>query len=92
MGKLGCEIVDLDFLCPVSQGREKMGPNQVILGNVNPVTVVRGGRLEDVFTAIAECHREAGPRFVVGPGCEVPRDSAPENVRAFAEYARSVKA
>jgi MtaA/CmuA family methyltransferase len=89
MGALGCDIVDLDFLCPVHEGRAQMGPNQVILGNVNPVSVVRAGKPEDVFKAISECHQQAGPRFVVGPGCEIPRDTPHENVRAFAEYART---
>ena len=90
MGQLGCEIVDLDFLSPVEEGRAKMGERQVILGNVNPVTIVRGGKPEDVFRAIEQCHRAAGDRFVVGPGCEIPRDSPRENVRVFAEYARTV--
>jgi MtaA/CmuA family methyltransferase len=91
MGRLGCEIVDLDFLSPVSEGRQKMGPDQVLLGNVNPITVVRAGKPEDVFRAVAECHRQAGPRYIVGPGCEIPRDTPHENVRAFAEYARAAR-
>lgn len=91
MGKLRCEIVDLDFLSPVIEGRNKMGETQVILGNVNPVTVVRGGNPKDVFKAIDECHRQAGSRFVVGPGCEIPRDTPHENVRTFAEYSRSTR-
>jgi len=89
MGRLKCEIVDLDFLAPVAQGRAEMGPKQVILGNVNPVTVVRSGKREEVVAALAECHRQAGSRYIVGPGCEIPRDTPHENVLAFAEYARS---
>jgi MtaA/CmuA family methyltransferase len=89
MGKLNCDIVDLDFLSPVREGREKMGPGQLILGNVNPMTVVRAGKPKDVFAALEECHRHAGDRFIVGPGCEIPRDTPAENVRAFAEFARS---
>lgn len=92
MGELGCDIVDLDFLSPVAEGRAKMGPNQVILGNVNPFAVVREGKPEDVFKAIAECHRQAGPRYIVGPGCEIPRDTPHENVRMFAEYSRAAAA
>jgi MtaA/CmuA family methyltransferase len=89
MGALGCDIVDLDFLSPVAEGRAKMGANQVILGNVNPFAVVRQGQPEDVFKAIAECHQQAGARYIIGPGCEIPRDTPHENVRAFAEYART---
>lgn len=89
MGRLGCEIVDLDFLSPIAEGRAKMGPGQVLLGNLNPVTVLRDGTPEGVFSAIAQCHGQAGARYIVGAGCEIPRDTPPENVRALAEYARS---
>jgi hypothetical protein len=85
------EIVDLDFRSPIAGGRAKRGANQVLLGNINPVTVLRGGTREDVFNAIAECHRQAGARYIVGAGCEIHRDTPPENVRALGDYARSHK-
>ncbi len=87
MGKLACDIVDLDSLAPISEARQQMGPGQVLLGNLNPVAVLRNGDPAFVTSAIAECHRQAGPRFVVGAGCEVPRDTPVENLRALCEYA-----
>ncbi len=87
MGKLGCAIVDLDSLAPLDEARHQMGPNQVLLGNINPVTVLRNGDPEGITKAVAECHRQAGPRFIVGAGCEVPRDTPPENLRALCAYA-----
>lgn len=88
MGSLGCDIVDLDYPCPVAEGREQMGPNQVILGNIDPVRALRDGTPETVYAAFAECHRQAGSRYIVGPGCEVPRGTPPENFRAMVQYAR----
>jgi MtaA/CmuA family methyltransferase len=88
MGKLGCEIVDLDSMVSLADARQKMGPQQVLLGNINPVTVLRDGTPESVTAAIAECHRQAGPRYIVGAGCEVPRDTAESNVFALTNYAR----
>lgn len=88
MGQLGCEIVDLDSLAPLSEARQTMGPRQVLLGNINPVTVLRNGAASEVTSAVAECHRQAGTRFIVGAGCEVPRDTPPENLRALCAYAR----
>ena len=73
MGRLGCEIVDLDYMVPVAQAREEMGAQQVLLGNLDPVRALRDGTPESVMAAIAECHRQAGPRYIVGAGCEVPR-------------------
>ena len=89
IGKLGCDIVDLDSLAPISEARQKMGPNMVLLGNLNPVTVLRNGDPAGVTAAIAECHRQAGAPFIVGVGCEVPRDTPPENLRALCAYAHT---
>jgi MtaA/CmuA family methyltransferase len=91
IGRLGCEIVDLDSLAPLNEARQKMGARQVLLGNVNPVTVLRNGTPESVAGAMAQCHREAGARYIVGAGCEVPRDTPPENLRAMCDYARDHK-
>ncbi len=88
MGRLGCDIVDLDFPSPMCEGREKMGPHQVLLGNLNPVTVLLNGTVNDVLEKVAECHQGAGSRFIVGAGCEVPRGTPPENLKAMLEYAR----
>jgi len=87
MGRLGAEIVDLDFLAPVDEARRAMGPDQVLLGNIEPVGVLRNGTPELVWSAVAECHRQAGPRFIVGAGCEVVRDTPHQNIRAMARYA-----
>lgn len=86
MGKLGCEIVDLDFLSPLSEGRAQMGPGQVLLGNIDPLKVLRNGTPETVTQAVTECHRQAGPKFIVGAGCEVVRDTPHVNLRALCQY------
>ena len=88
MGGLGCEIVDLDYITPVSEGRDKMGPNQVISGNIDPVRTLKDGTPESVYEAVAECHKQAGNRFIVAAGCEVPRDTPPENLHAMLDYAK----
>ncbi len=89
MGTLGCEIVDIDYPSPLSEARQKMGPGQVLLGNLNPVQALRAGTPDSVRAAITQCHRDAGARYIVGAGCEVPRDTPPANVRALVDYARS---
>ena len=89
MGQLGAEMVDLDYPCPVRMAREKMGQGQVICGNINPVSVLRDKSPEEIYKAVETCHKEAGDRFIVGAGCEVPRDTPIENIRAIGNYALS---
>jgi MtaA/CmuA family methyltransferase len=88
MGSLGCDIVDLDSAAPLGEARAAMGPDQVLLGNIDPVRDLRDGTPESVYASIEECHRLAGPRFIVGAGCEVPRDTPAANVHAMVRYAR----
>ena len=88
MGSLGCDIVDLDSAAPLAEARAAMGPEQVLLGNLDPVRDLRNGTPESVYDAMAECHRQCGPRFIVGAGCEVPRDTPAANVHAMVRYAR----
>ncbi len=88
MGRLGCEIVDLDWPAPVDAARAAMGPDQVLLGNIDPVAVLRNGTPESVTAAIVDCHQKAGPNYIVSAGCEVVRDTPHQNVRAMHDYAR----
>ena len=89
MGRLGCEIVDLDWMVPLDEARAAMGPSQVLLGNIDPVGVLRNGTPDAVHAAIAECHQRAGARYIVSAGCEVVRDTPLANVHALREFARS---
>lgn len=87
MGRLGCELVDLDYPAPVREGRVQMGETQVLLGNIDPVRVLRDTDPVTVYSAISVCREEAGSRYIVGAGCEVPRDTPHDNLRALAQYA-----
>ncbi len=89
MAGLGCEIVDLDSLVPLGPAREAAGPDQVLLGNLNPVSELMSSTPDAVAARVAACHREAGARFIVGAGCEIPAATPHANVDALVAYARS---
>jgi MtaA/CmuA family methyltransferase len=87
MGALGCEIVDLDYPSPMHEARAAMGPRQILLGNLNPVELVLNGNPERIRTALAACLAAAGPRYIVGAGCEIPRGTPAANLNAMREFA-----
>lgn len=89
MGELGCEIVDLDYMVSLAAARAAMGPDQILLGNIEPVGVLRNGTLDRIETALEQCHSAAGNRYIVSAGCEVPRDTPLENLEAMHRFARS---
>jgi MtaA/CmuA family methyltransferase len=87
IGSLHVEMVDLDWMVPVSEARQAMGPAQVLAGNLDPVAVLRNGTSGEVTAAVAACHAAAGAGYIVGAGCEVVRDTPLENLRALCDYA-----
>jgi uroporphyrinogen-III decarboxylase len=90
MGSVGADIVDLDYLSPMTEGREAMGPGQVLLGNIDPVRVLRDGTPESVTAELGECWRAASPRYIAGAGCEVPRGTPDANLHAMRAFAESL--
>jgi len=88
MARLGADMIDLDFLVSLEDARQVLGSEQVLAGNLDPVRAVRDGTPASIRAALAECHRQAGPRYVVAAGCELPRDTPHANVLAMTEFAR----
>jgi MtaA/CmuA family methyltransferase len=89
-GELGYDIIDLDSMVPMTAARLNM-PEEVLLGNVATVDVLRNGSMQDVIDAVSKCSKDAGDHYIVGAGCEVPRDTPEENMLALLEFARSHK-
>ncbi len=89
MGETGADIVDLDFLTPMEEARAAMPEPQVLLGNIDPVRVLRDGTPEQVEAALEQCFRAAGPSYITGAGCETPRGTPYENMEAMARFART---
>ncbi|MFN8631516.1 MAG: uroporphyrinogen decarboxylase family protein [Chloroflexota bacterium] len=88
---LGADIVDLDSMVPIAAARADAGPAQVLLGNLNPVTELMDATPGDVAARLAACHHEAGSRFIVGAGCEVPPATPHANLEALTSFARGTR-
>jgi len=88
IGRLGCDLVDLDSMAPITKARAEMGESQVLAGNIDPVRVLANSEPEVIASALAACHCDAGRHYVVAAGCEIPRDTPDSHVHALAAYAR----
>ena len=91
MAAVGADIVDLDSMVPLGPARADAGPDQVLLGNLNPVSELLSSTPAAVRERVAACHGAAGPRFIVGAGCEIPAATPHENVAAMAAYAHATR-
>jgi MtaA/CmuA family methyltransferase len=91
MGDLGCDIVDLDYMVSMGEARRAMGADQFLLGNIDPVNTLLHGSPEDIYEALSFCYEEAGPRYIVGAGCEVPRGTPPRNLKTMLNFAEQAQ-
>ena len=89
IGRLCCDIVDIDSMVSLAEARSAMGPDQILLGGIDPVRILQNGSPQDVTQAVAACHRQAGSRYIVGGGCEVPSLTPHSNMVALAQYAQT---
>ena len=85
----GTDFIDLDSMVDIAKARDAMGPEQVIAGNIDPVKIARNGTPELIVEKLAACRAAAGTKYIITAGCEVPRGTPPENMRAFAAFASS---
>jgi MtaA/CmuA family methyltransferase len=87
ISRLGCEMVDVDYPTPMSEARARTGSGQVLAGNLHPVNTVRNGTPESITASLQACRQAAGPKYIVGAGCEVVRDTPEANFRAMEHFA-----
>ncbi|MGP8271286.1 MAG: uroporphyrinogen decarboxylase family protein [Terracidiphilus sp.] len=92
MGKLDCDIVDIDYPVDLEKAREQMGPLQILAGNADPVRDIRNGVPKTITQLLETLQRQAGARWIVAAGCEIVRDTPHENLSAMVEYAKTHKA
>lgn len=84
------DLVDLDSMVSVQAARGALGPKRCLAGNINPVADLRNGTPASVEKGLGTCLRDAGgTAYAVAAGCEVPRDTPAENLRAMARFAQA---
>jgi MtaA/CmuA family methyltransferase len=83
MATTGADVIDVDWMVPLDQAREKVGNDITLCGNFDPSSVLLQGTHQVVADAAKECIEKGGKRFILMPGCEVPQNTPEENIRAF---------
>lgn len=81
----GADIVDVDWMVDFAAARAKLADHQLICGNFDPVSVVQQGTPEGVHQAVYNCLDAGAGRCLIMAGCEIPRDTPHENLRAIAD-------
>lgn len=86
MGRIGADLIDIDYPVDLAAARRKIGPHQLLAGNLDPVRTVRAGPPAAITAALESCLAAAGPAWAVGAGCEIPRGTAAENFLTLTRF------
>jgi len=83
ISKLGADIVDLDWQNDMKEARYILGPKTALVGNLDPVNAVMKVSPQQIESQINKIYSDVGNPYMVGSGCEIPRDTAYENLKAL---------
>jgi MtaA/CmuA family methyltransferase len=90
LAEVDADLVDLDSMVPLAEARATLGPRRCLAGNLNPVEAVRNSSPAAIDKDLDACFRAAGgTAWAVAAGCEIPRDTPAENLRAMGRFARA---
>ena len=78
----GADIVDVDYPVNFETAINALGGSISACGNFEPARIMLLGTVEEVQSAVRECTSVANSRTMIAPGCEVPRDTPLDNMKA----------
>ena len=83
--KTGVKYVELDFKVDRSKVRQATEDKATLIGTIDPSGLLPHGDPAEIAAKAVEDIRIMGRkgRFILGPGCTIPRDTPPQNVHAL---------
>ena len=90
MAETGAEAFSLDAPVDFPQAAKSIPSDIVLIGNVDPVSVMRDGKAADVTATVRALCEGMKPfsNFILSTGCDLPPDTPLENIRAFMDAGR----
>ena len=75
-------MVDIDWMVDLKDAVSKLEGKSSTCGNFDPVKVLLQGKPADVENAVEECLRVSSKTHFIAAGCEVPKKTPHENMKA----------
>jgi uroporphyrinogen decarboxylase len=90
----GVDLISIDSKVDLAISKKVFSGTMCLGGNVNPVSVMKGGTAKDVETASLQCLRNAssGGGYFLMPGCDIPPSVPEENIQILIDTARKFRA
>jgi MtaA/CmuA family methyltransferase len=91
----GAAGLEVDYQHDIAYYKQRSAGRACLQGNIEPAGVMYRGSPVEVRAACRRAIEQggapsgSGSRFILSAGCEVPRDTPPENLRAMVDAART---
>lgn len=79
------DIFDIDYPVNFSDAVQTFGDSISACGNFEPTAVLLQGDLTEVEKSVRHCVAVSTQNTMIAPGCEVPRDTPVENLKAISK-------
>lgn len=89
--KSGADIIDIDWMVDFKTAIEKFKGHTSANGNFDPVRVLYDGSIEQIKQAVYDCLSVADNYTFISAGCEVPKSTPHENLKAVDEILNECK-
>jgi len=85
MAESGADIIDIDHLVDLETAVDKIGEKALVCGNFDPVSVLLEGSVREVKENVKRCLEIGKDKIIISAGCEVPKFTPAENMKAVTE-------
>ena len=83
--KSGADIIDTDWMVDFKKAVETFKGHSCANGNFDPVSILYSGTPEGIREAVKKCLEAGDETTFISAGCEVPKDTPYENLKAVYE-------
>jgi len=81
----GADIIDIDWMVDFEKANKIFNGKTCACGNFDPVKILLQGTTEDVKNSVKECLMKGDKYTFISAGCEVPKYTPYENLKAVTE-------
>ena len=82
----GAKIVDIDYMVDYGSAVALSAGRASICGNIDPVSVFLSGSEEKLIAEAQKCIDVMDEKALISSGCEIPRHTRPEQLKALAQF------
>lgn len=83
--KIGFDIINIDYKIDAKEAFDIVCDEICIKGNIDPVSILKDSTPEIIKIEVLKLLELKQPKFILSAGCEVPRDTPHENLKALVE-------